>query len=251
MYKTVCGWLFAIIVIVIFSCKTKLEPIETATRRAGVCLSFDDANIDNWHKYLPLLDSFQVKATFYISGYTKLSAAQKLKLHAIKSYGHEIAYHTVNHPDLLKESQKQKFNKVIEKEITPGITKMKQDGYSINNFAYPYGAHSSATDAELLKIFKTVRCLNGTSDKNKSIVNYKGNKVTYAIGLDESSKHSLPTLLNLLEKASNNNMVLVAVIHNIETPNTKLQMPLEKLKTFLAKAKALDLKYYTTNEIAQ
>ena len=37
---------------------------EGAMDMPGVALTFDDNSIDNWYSYMPLLDSFGVKATF-------------------------------------------------------------------------------------------------------------------------------------------------------------------------------------------
>ena len=40
--------------------------------QAGVALTFDDDRVDNWFKYLPYLDSANVKATFYVCKYNEL-----------------------------------------------------------------------------------------------------------------------------------------------------------------------------------
>src|SRR6478735_3745778 len=66
-----------------------------------IALTFDDAYISNWYNYLPVLESLGIKATFYISSYHSLSALDKQKLAEIKTRGHEIAYHTSNHLNLL------------------------------------------------------------------------------------------------------------------------------------------------------
>src|SRR5260221_13015823 len=55
--------------------------------RPGIALTFDDYSIDNWFKYLPLLDSFGVKATFYISSYHLLTPQKKDKFGDIKRHG--------------------------------------------------------------------------------------------------------------------------------------------------------------------
>ena len=49
----------------------------------GIALTFDDDRVDNWFQYLPLFDSLDVRATFYISKYNRLSAEQKNKLRII------------------------------------------------------------------------------------------------------------------------------------------------------------------------
>src|ERR1700709_571560 len=92
--------------------------------KAGLALTFDDYSVDNWYSYLDLLDSFHVKATFYISNYNKLTAVQKQKLHEIENRGHEIGYHTTNHPDLTKYVQQNGLQKLMKNEITDGLAMM-------------------------------------------------------------------------------------------------------------------------------
>ncbi|MBD0366360.1 MAG: polysaccharide deacetylase family protein, partial [Flavisolibacter sp.] len=50
----------------------------------GVALTFDDSYIDEWYQQINLFDSFDVKATFYISNYNAFSPEQKRKLHALE-----------------------------------------------------------------------------------------------------------------------------------------------------------------------
>src|ERR1043166_16920 len=68
--------------------------------KGQVALTFDDASVENWHNYLPLLDSLNIRATFYISHYHTFNDHQKQMLKEIEDRGHEIAYHTATHPDL-------------------------------------------------------------------------------------------------------------------------------------------------------
>ena len=86
-------------------CK-KYEKRAGSIAKGGIMLSFDDNRINNWYKNLNLLDSLQLKATFYLSSYNKLNAAQKEKLHAIENRGHEIGYHTLNHPNMVEYPSK-------------------------------------------------------------------------------------------------------------------------------------------------
>jgi peptidoglycan/xylan/chitin deacetylase (PgdA/CDA1 family) len=62
----------------------------------GLSLTFDDARLSQVDKGIPLLDSFGVKATFYISPDNLLDRIDSWK-EALKN-GHEIGNHTVVHP---------------------------------------------------------------------------------------------------------------------------------------------------------
>ena len=76
----------------------------------GIVLTFDDDRVDNWFPYLPLLDSLGVRATFYICKYNRFTDEQKRKLSIIKSYGHEIAFHSTNHYNMEEYVYKQKHS---------------------------------------------------------------------------------------------------------------------------------------------
>ena len=80
-----------------FQSCNKQDVTASTNERGGLALTFDDYNIDNWYTYIDLLDSFNVKATFYVSNYNKLNVHQKAKLHEIQNRGHEIAFHSTNH----------------------------------------------------------------------------------------------------------------------------------------------------------
>ena len=80
-------------------------------RQAGIALTFDDDRIDNWFQNLPFLDSAGIKATFYICKYNRFTAAKKHKLAIIQSHGHEIAFHSVSHYNLLNYVYKYKHPK--------------------------------------------------------------------------------------------------------------------------------------------
>lgn len=216
--------------------------------KPGIVLTFDDKSIDNWYRYLPLLDSFGAKATFYISSYHSFSAEQKNKLKKIQNRGHEIGYHTTFHNNLCEYLKLHGLDDLMDLEIKQDLRKMCKDGYSPVSFAYPYGAHNYYLDNQLLPIFKSVRALNGTNDLEKSIAGKSCQPVLYAIGMDNNGR-SIATIGRLMEQAVYKSKSLVLVGHQIENPNAKFQVPYEKLKFILQKAKDLNMKYYTASEI--
>jgi peptidoglycan/xylan/chitin deacetylase (PgdA/CDA1 family) len=65
-------------------------------RQCAVSLSFDDARLSQIDSGIPLLDTYAIKATFYISPGTFQERLEGWKAAALN--GHEIANHSMNHP---------------------------------------------------------------------------------------------------------------------------------------------------------
>ncbi len=239
----------AVIICVCTGCKKFVK--QGDMQKPGIVLTFDDDKVDNWYKYLPLLDSAKTKVTFYICKYNRFTAEQKRKLAVIQSYGHEIAFHTTNHYNMEEYVYKHKHSveDLMRCEIEAGLKLMNADGFYPVTFAYPYGAHNGLFDKTLMRYFKSVRALNGTQDFSKSIIPTAKNDLLYGLGIDKSSKRSDADILNMLESAKNNNTCAVFVAHEINT-GSKFSITLERLKKIIAFAKANNLKSYTASEIS-
>ncbi len=219
-------------------------------QKPGVAFTFDDNYIDNWYQYLPLLDSFGVKATFYISGYKRLNSSQKQKLKEIGRRGHEIAFHSTNHYNLKQYLNNASMEQLVEKEIKEGLQKMNADGFYPRTFAYPYGQHTAALDVELLKYFKSLRLLNGTNNLGKSVATDYNNRMLYGLGIDESSKRPFESLLQLISEAKEKNACVVFLAHRIEKKEMRMHLPLSKLRALILEAVAQRLRFYTISEIS-
>lgn len=218
---------------------------------SGIALTFDDDRIDNWYSYLPFLDSNNIKATFYICKYHLLTQDQKNKLQILKSHGHEIAFHSSNHYNMVEYVVKHHhtIGELMQNEIEYDLKKMERDGFYPVTFAYPYGAHTGELDKLLKRYFKSVRALNGSTDYSKSLAPLDKNDVLYGFGIDKSSKHSDECLNKLLRSAKNNSCCAILVAHDINK-NSRLSVTLERLQQIAATAKELGLRYYTISEIS-
>lgn len=219
--------------------------------RAGIALTFDDDRVDNWFQSLPFLDSAGIKATFYVCKYNRFTAAQKQKLAIIQSHGHEIAFHSTNHYNMLDYVYKYKhtIDELIQNEIVNGLKQMNKDGFYPTTFAYPYGAHNGIYDKTLMRYFKSVRALNGTSDFSKSLTLTEKNDVLYGLVIDKNGRRSDPDILQLIQSAASNNNCAVLVAHDINSEK-KLSVTRERLQKIIDAAKRLNLKYYTVSEIS-
>lgn len=219
--------------------------------QAGIALTFDDDRIDNWFDNLPYLDSAGVKATFYVCKYNRFTPAQKNKLSIIQSHGHEIAFHSVNHYNMLDYVYRYKHtvDEMMLNEIECGLKMMNRDGFYPTTFAYPYGAHNGLYDKMLKRYFKSVRALNGSNDFSKSLAPTEKNDLLFGLGIDKSSRRSDESVLQLMKSASENNACAIFVAHDINT-NKQLSITAGRLKKMITYARSLNLKFYTVSEIS-
>lgn len=115
-----------------------------------VTLSFDD-QITQDFRLVEIINKYGLKSTFNLnSGTFGLKGTvtahgvsvshNKIKREEAKNLykGHEIAVHTVNHPDLCKLSKEE-----IIKEVTEDMKSLSElAGYTVNGMAYPYGTYN-------------------------------------------------------------------------------------------------------------
>jgi peptidoglycan-N-acetylglucosamine deacetylase len=251
MHKNFAKAIFiSVMICFIFNGCTKYKK-DGQLSQAGIAFTFDDDRVDNWFKYLPYLDSANIKATFYVCKYNRFTAEQKQKLAVIQSHGHEIAFHSTNHYNMLDYVYKYKhtINELMLNEIECGLKMMNKDGFYPTTFAYPYGAHNGLYDKKLMQYFKSVRALNGSNDFSKSLAPTENNQVLFGLGIDKSSKRSDEVVLQVIKSASENNTCAVFVAHDINT-TLKLSVTMERLKLMVNYAKQLGLKYYTISQIS-
>lgn len=242
-----------LLIITVYVCTAGCKKFEKTCqlKQAGIALTFDDDRVDNWFQYLPMLDSANVKATFYVCKYNRFTTAQKQKLAVIQNHGHEIAFHSTNHYNMMDYVYKYRhtIDEMVKCEIADGLKLMNRDGFFPVTFAYPYGAHNGLYDKMLMRYFKSVRALNGTNDFSKSLASTEKNSVLYGLGIDIGSKRSDANVLDVVKSAFNNSGCAVFVAHDINT-GRKLSVTKDRLQQIFAQAKQLGLKYYTISEIS-
>ncbi|WBM78988.1 cell wall-binding repeat-containing protein [Cryobacterium breve] len=124
-----------------------------------VSLTFDDGNADQ-SAATAILDAAGLKGTFFITtGWidspTYLTRAQ---LSAMKAAGHEIAGHTVSHPDLATLSAAE-----YTKQICQGRNTLADWGFPTTDFAYPFASVTPALEAAVSACgFNSARNLGDT-----------------------------------------------------------------------------------------
>jgi peptidoglycan/xylan/chitin deacetylase (PgdA/CDA1 family) len=107
-----------------------------------VSLTFDDARADQT-VLNTVLGTRAMKGTFYVnSGFIGGSGSLSWgDLNTLAAGGHEIAGHTINHPDLTQLSASE-----VEHEVCDDRAALSARGFIVPSFAYPFGnGHESPT----------------------------------------------------------------------------------------------------------
>lgn len=224
---------------------------------AGIVITFDDNNVNDWYSFLVLSNKYGAKATFYVSHFDTLSLDQIVKLQVLQDAKNEIGYHTLHHLNALKYLEEKPVDEYIQKEIQQGLALMQANGLKVASFAYPYGVGSAQLDKELLKYFNNVRYTaypakdKKIKDLNSVFLKNKKQKVISAVGIDNGYEHDLSEIFQGIDRASNNNEVLVLYGHVISNKPGKLNVSMEKLEAIIRYAQEKGMKFYTVAELAK
>lgn len=132
-------------------------------KKAAVCLTFDDGQDSHLDNAIPLLDSFNVKATFYCPGNKESLHNRTSEWKKIVENGHELGNHSLFHPcdgnqfdwvkpeyDLNRYSLEQ-----IRMELYTANTLLKAiDGKTDRTYGYPCSNFKVQGDTTYLHIVK-------------------------------------------------------------------------------------------------
>lgn len=97
----------------------------------------DDWNVDNWYSYVDSFDKYETHITFYVSHFHEMNSEKKGKLLDLQNRGHEIAYHTLNHPTWDTNWSQEEINEYLRVEIDSGVNLLRSSGLNVTSFAFP------------------------------------------------------------------------------------------------------------------
>jgi peptidoglycan/xylan/chitin deacetylase (PgdA/CDA1 family) len=123
----------------------------------GLALSFDDTSIDAWYAMRPMLQGYGARVTFFVSRYFTTSAAERDELKALASDGNAVEPHTVHHLRAPQYVEQVGINAYLRDEVDPSIAQLRQDGFEVDAFAYPYGARTDELDRAIAKRVPVLR----------------------------------------------------------------------------------------------
>ncbi len=229
--------------------KNRLEP--------GICLSFDDNYVDDWYVLRPVFDQYKIRVTFFISGFNKLSPEQIVKLKKLQEDGHEIAYHGLTHAHAREYILENGYGAFFKTEIDSGLKLMKDAGFEISSFAYPFGSGFILTDFFLKDRFSVLRkAVAGKTVRVRKKAPFfikRKRRTIKALDIDNNQPVSEDQLIEAMDLAKSEKRVLIVFAHKPVTepkPGT-YQVSISRLKKLITEAKKRKLKFYLTRELGE
>jgi peptidoglycan/xylan/chitin deacetylase (PgdA/CDA1 family) len=190
-------------------------PNDQTNLQSGVVISFDDDYVDEWFEVNTILQSYDWKATFFVTNLNHLSMSKIQKLKDLQSDGHEIGAHGLNHINAPTFISAHGTSEYLNQEIAPLLNLLNSNGLSVTSFAYPYGSRNPTTDNLLLNEFQIIRGTTyGNLDPASQNCYYNNSRLVYGLGIDNNYPHfSISYFLSLLEYAKNNNKIVIFYSH--------------------------------------
>jgi peptidoglycan/xylan/chitin deacetylase (PgdA/CDA1 family) len=246
-------YLLLILSIMLFSCSENDDiPNQQTNLQAGVVISFDDDYVDEWFEVNNVLQRYDWKATFFVTRFNRLSTPKIQKLKDLKTGGHEIGGHGLNHVNAPTFISSNSTTEYLNQEISPMLDLMNNNNLSPTSFAYPFGSRNTTTDNLLLNQFQIVRGTTyGNSNPASQNCYYNNNRLVFALGLDKNYSHfSIPYFLSLLEYAKNNHKIVIFYAHKpVKTFQNDYETEFQTLIEICNYVKNNNMKFYKMSEL--
>jgi peptidoglycan/xylan/chitin deacetylase (PgdA/CDA1 family) len=199
-----------------------------------ISVTFDDGFESMYKNALPLLQKYGIHSTqFIIAGEFDNPEYVSLKQTAeIQQAGHEIACHTMTHPDLTTLSPA-----MVNYQLSDCKAILSSHFGTIDDFASPYGAANASTTAAVSQYFDSQRNTNGdpTNGVTDADVNIASNFNRYnIIGVTIQHNTTVAELQALVAYAKKNNGWVVITYHQadegggsqfeVDTPSLEKQL---------------------------
>jgi peptidoglycan/xylan/chitin deacetylase (PgdA/CDA1 family) len=215
-----------------------------------ISVTFDDGWKSIYSEAMPLLQKYGVYTTQYVLSGTEnypdyMSWKQILK---IKEAGHEIACHTINHPDLttLDGTELRHQLKDCQSEAT------QQTKVKINHFASPFGSYNNATLESIKKIYKSHRNIQGAiaDGVGAADVNLPANFDRYnIIGVTVRRETTVAELQALITYTQSHNAWLVLVYHQADNGPSQYGISPKAIEEQLAYLSSTPLRIVTVGKV--
>jgi peptidoglycan/xylan/chitin deacetylase (PgdA/CDA1 family) len=126
----------------------------------GIALSFDDSSVALWFALRPLFTTYNARVTFFISRYARLGAELEDMVSMLAADGHDIAAHSVEHLRAPTYVEERGLGPYLRDEALPSIDVLREVGFDVTSFAYPFGARTSELDDALLEHVSVLRSVS-------------------------------------------------------------------------------------------
>ena len=222
---------------------------------SGIVFTVDDGYVNSWYPYLGYLDSVHFKLTFYVTGYHEFSHAETEILKEFKAHGHEIAYHTTDHINVIDFLKDKSANDYMNEEIFPDLQLMNEDSLEVKNFAYPYGYGDRTVDQLLLKYFKSIRKIRVTTyfrlyELEEIFYDFPANeRIIYGADIDRYSEVTKSDIEKALNRAKEENKTILLYCHKIGNTDDDYEIPEARFKQIVDYCINHEINSLTVNEL--
>ena len=227
-----------------------------ANGKGALVLSFDDRNLADWERAIPLFDKYGAHATFFFVGPVDTSAAPVLK--KLRDHGHSIGLHGLKHLNADAAFAAKGAETYFAEEVEPQLAGCRAAGIPITSYAYPNCRRTDETD-ELFRTngFKHVRGgLKGVTPHDPKGEKQEGLKPVHTVDRAFSPTSELKTrfrldtaiageayhtdiedILKCVRRCAERNEAFVLTSHGIHKDAKQIHMKTEWLERILATAK--------------
>lgn len=125
----------------------------------GISLQYDGGHMRSWTASREYLQRHHARVTIFVTRYAGFSDDDRAQLRALADDGNDIEAHAVNHlrgPVVVEEEGLEWY---LDNEVQPSIDILRDDGYSVVSFAYPFGDRTDEIDEAVSKRVQLVRSL--------------------------------------------------------------------------------------------
>ncbi|SEA41974.1 Polysaccharide deacetylase [Thiothrix caldifontis] len=232
---------------------------QAATNQPGIVLTFDDTSTGLWHNFFAGRTD-NVRATFFVSQWHTLSAAQIQQLRDLQNHGHEIGCHSRNHIGVGQYLfDPNRTLEYVNTEVIPAIRNMNNDGFYPLSFSYPSGERNENYDAAIrpyLPYLRTTYYDPARPLAQNDQIYHNSDKV-YAVlagaSLDNRYGVTIAEIEQALIRAKNNHEIISLYGHYIfddasGDADSQYAIRASKLNQIIAIAQRLGLRFYTFHE---
>lgn len=182
-----------------------------------ISVTFDDGWESVYKTAMPELQKYGIHTTQYVlsgtESYPGYMSWDQIK--TVEKAGHEVACHTVNHPDLTTLDSED-----LSKQLNGCKDTLSGElGHPILDFASPYGSYNDQTITAIKKIYGSQRNINGViADGISDLdINLPSNFDRYnIIGVTVRRETTVSQLQSLVKYAADRNGWLVLTYHQAD-----------------------------------
>lgn len=211
-------------------------------------ITFDDGWESIYSNGLPILQRHNVRTTQYVlSGvFDDPLYMSENQVQSLQQSGHDIASHTVDHPDLTALSPLE-----LGYQLTTAKADLNAKFGAVVDFASPLNAYSETTLAEIKQHYRSHRNTNANLSAIDSYdVNTRESFNIYNIVALTITQHTTTTELELLiTYAKAHNAWIVLNYHQIDESNTRYAVTPQEFDTQLRTILASGIKMPTIREV--